>query len=137
MKKPKQFKPVRREGKTFSGEKKETGRTKGYSVEWEKYRWRFLHHNPRCYACGRDKTSMSIHIDHIVAHKGNEELFWNETNYIPLCHSCHSIVTGRYDKYNPPKTEEKMKWLESQRDLWNVEIKVKVVPLKRRKVRGS
>lgn len=136
MKTP-QFKPVRREGKSFCGEKKETGRTKGYSVEWEKYRWRFLYHNPRCYACGRDKTNMSIHIDHIVAHKGNEELFWNETNYIPLCHSCHSVVTGRYDKYNPPKTEEKMKWLESQRDLWNVEIKVKVVPLKRRKVRGS
>jgi len=125
LKKPKQFKPVRQgSGKTFKWEKDgtETGRAKGYNKTWEKYRYKFLYYNPNCYACGQKANT----VDHIVAHKGNQNLFWDVTNYIPMCHSCHSRVTGMFDKFPVPKTEQKMQWIQRQRELCGVNIRVKV-----------
>jgi 5-methylcytosine-specific restriction protein A len=34
-------------------------------------------------------------IDHIVAHRGDPQLFWDETNWQPLCKACHDHKTGR------------------------------------------
>lgn len=135
MKKTKQFKPIRKgSGKKFElggpVDGKETGRAKGYDGDWEKYRWRFLHHNPQCYACGKLKKKGSRHcVDHIVAHKGKIELFWDEKNYITLCKTCHAIVTGRFDKFVEPKTDKKLEWLARQREHFHVNVKVKVVSL--------
>jgi len=128
-KRPKQFKPVRSNAKKFSlgSNKRETGRTKGYGKTWGHYRFKFLYYNKQCYACGRDAKVC----DHVVAHKGDMNKFWDEKNYIPLCTTCHNIATGRFDKFDPPKTAEKMKWLERQRELNGVKVSVKVVPFGR------
>lgn len=96
---------------------------KGYDKHWRIYRFRYLHHNPKCYACGRKATV----VDHIVAHKGDEELFKNLTNHAPLCNSCHNYVTGKFDRHNPPLTEEKFKWFQDIRKRNN--IKVRITPL--------
>lgn len=132
MKKPKQFKPQRAKVKgvfSLESNKKNTGRSKGYDSEWEKYRWRFLYYNKNCYACGRDKESSgrSLNVDHIKAHKGNQEIFWDTKNHMPLCHSCHSIVTGRFDKFDEPKTLEKIDWIVKQRKMLGVNVTIKVI----------
>ena len=134
MKKPKQFKPTRKKVKSFSLGKKKTGRAKGYGKEWEAYRIRFLHHNPRCYSCGRHKSDIRVDVDHVEAHKGNMKLFWKVDNLIPLCVECHSIVTGMFDKYEVPLVKEKLEWIAKKREYYGVNIVVKVVPLNKKEL---
>lgn len=124
MKKPKQFKPKR-----FNSEKKYkrpgllTAREKGYDSVWEKYRWRFLYHNPKCYCCG----AKSNVVDHIQAHKGDRELFENTTNHLPLCAVCHNTLTGLYDRHEVQNLEGKLNWIAETRKFYNINIKVKVL----------
>jgi 5-methylcytosine-specific restriction protein A len=131
VKKPKIFKPNRKKGKTFSL-KKNQARQKGYDSEWEKFRYRFLHYNPQCYACGATKetSGRGLHVDHITPHRGDRDLFWKKDNLIPLCQSCHSIVTQKFDRAEIPLTLEKLTWLAEQRKKNNVTCKVKIVPTK-------
>jgi 5-methylcytosine-specific restriction protein A len=34
-------------------------------------------------------------VDHVIPHRGNERLFWDEGNWQALCHECHSAKTAR------------------------------------------
>ena len=36
-------------------------------------------------------------VDHIVPHRGDPRLFWDEENWQALCHSCHSKKTRNED----------------------------------------
>jgi len=36
-------------------------------------------------------------VDHIEAHKGDECLFWNQSNWQPLCKECHDGKTAKED----------------------------------------
>jgi 5-methylcytosine-specific restriction protein A len=41
---------------------------------------------------------MSECTDHIVAVTGPDDpLFWDKTNWQPICHTCHSIKTAKED----------------------------------------
>ena len=120
-KKPKQYKPQKISG------------TKVFKIpklyedpEWVEYSARFLLHNPQCYCC----PSKSQATDHVISHKNNKELFWKEDNLIPLCHSHHNFCTASFDRYNPPKTKEKLEWLAKMRLDNNLNHKVKVVPIR-------
>lgn len=127
MKKAKQYKPKKLNNKVYKP-KKASARSKGYDNEWERYRFRFLHHNPKCYKCG----VKSRVVDHIVPAKVDPEVyFWKVDNYIPLCDKCHNIITGKFDRHNPPKTEEKMEYLARFRSVNNVNHSVKIVPFKK------
>lgn len=97
-----------------------------YSKEWINYRFRFLHHNPNCYCC----VNKSSVVDHIVAHKGNLDLFWNITNFIPLCNICHNTITAKFDKYGTHLIEDKMKWIDKNRRDNNISVKVKITKRK-------
>ena len=33
-------------------------------------------------------------VDHVIPHRGNKQLFWDEKNWQPLCKSCHDLKTG-------------------------------------------
>jgi len=39
-------------------------------------------------------------VDHIVPHRGDQRLFWDESNWQALCHRHHSIKT-RSEDHNP------------------------------------
>jgi len=36
-------------------------------------------------------------VDHIVPHKGDADLFWQRTNWQPLCKPCHDRKTATED----------------------------------------
>jgi 5-methylcytosine-specific restriction protein A len=36
-------------------------------------------------------------LDHIIPHKGNNELFWDESNHQGLCKHHHSLKTAKED----------------------------------------
>lgn len=131
MQKPKQFTPKRVLGasKFVPKQKKRSSSKLGYDSHWGKYRFRFLHHNPTCYACGFN-GGKSLHVDHIVPHRQNDDLFWKVDNYIPLCRACHGTVTRLFDTSETPDTEGKLKWLAEMRIKNNITAKVKIVPFK-------
>ncbi len=33
-------------------------------------------------------------VDHVIPHRGNEQLFWDEENWQALYHECHSRKTA-------------------------------------------
>ncbi|MED4586658.1 HNH endonuclease [Brevibacillus choshinensis] len=71
---------------------------RGYDRRWQKARLVYLAKHPLCVHCQAEgRVKVAEHLDHIVAHKGNAELFWNESNWQGLCHSCHSKKTVRED----------------------------------------
>lgn len=53
--------------------------------------------------------------DHIKPHKGNWALFEDTQNHLPLCEECHNYCTANFDKFDNPKTEEKINWLVNKR----------------------
>lgn len=59
------------------------------SRRWIELRDKTLRDNPYCALCGR--PSEEVH--HIAAHRGNEELFYDEDNLVALCHDCHTQET--------------------------------------------
>jgi len=45
--------------------------------------------------CQRNgKLSPATVVDHILPHRGDEDLFWDESNWQPLCKRCHDRKTG-------------------------------------------
>lgn len=120
MKKAKTYRPP------SGGNKKFTKKREYDTASWVEYRNKFLALNPLCYACGSRATV----VDHWKAHKGSKELFWKEDNYIPLCKSHHDFITGMFDRHNPPKTDEKLKWLAKFRMDNDVTIRVKILSIK-------
>jgi 5-methylcytosine-specific restriction protein A len=69
---------------------------RGYDYEWQKFREEYLKRNPFCIECIKNgKLTKSKVIDHIIPHKGDERLFWDEDNMQPLCINCHNRKTGK------------------------------------------
>jgi len=69
-----------------------------YGRRWQKERKSFLQQHPLCVDCQRDgRVTAATIVDHVKAHKGNEALFWDRSNWAPLCASHHSAKTVRTD----------------------------------------
>ena len=88
-----------------------TAHQRGYGAEWNKQRDQFLNENPLCADCGkRGYIVPATVVDHIIPHKGNDVLFWDQTNWQPLCESCHNRKTATEDKggwsYQRPVSEK-------------------------------
>ena len=72
---------------------KQTSSQRGYGHKWRKRRQEFLSRpcNVLCVFCAsKGQITAATVVDHIKPHKGNQELFWDESNWQPLCASCHS-----------------------------------------------
>lgn len=42
-------------------------------------------------------------VDHIVPHRGDDRLFWDEENWQALCKNCHDSKTMTEDRYQEYK----------------------------------
>jgi 5-methylcytosine-specific restriction endonuclease McrA len=52
--------------------------------------------------CGRLEGNTSLLVcDHIKPHKGDQRLFWDETNLQTTCKPCHNGVKQRMEKGRP------------------------------------
>jgi len=69
---------------------------RGYDKRWQKARKGFLASNPLCVECMKhDKYESATVVDHIKPHRGDKQLFWDESNWQPLCKRCHDKKTRR------------------------------------------
>ncbi|MGI9564500.1 HNH endonuclease [Pseudomonas fulva] len=70
-----------------------TSSQRGYNYKWQKARERYLLDNPLCVYCGRSGrvTAASV-VDHVIAHRGDMTLFWDQSNWQSLCKPCHDSV---------------------------------------------
>lgn len=59
------------------------------SAQWKKKSKEFLVKNPYCCVCGDYATV----VDHIIPHRNDLTLFWDEDNWRPMCKSCHDKKT--------------------------------------------
>lgn len=68
-----------------------SARERGYTGRWDKARKTFLLSHPLCAECERNgRVTAATVVDHVVPHKGNQELFWDTSNWQPLCVECHN-----------------------------------------------
>jgi 5-methylcytosine-specific restriction protein A len=75
-----------------------TAAQRGYGYRWQLARIYFLMQYPLCAECGKNgKVVSATVVDHIIPHKGNQELFWDTRNWQPLCKRCHDVKTVKED----------------------------------------
>ena len=67
-----------------------TSSQRGYGYRWQKAREQYLRDHPLCVFCAKTgRTTAASVVDHIVAHRGDKDLFWNQDNWQSLCKFCH------------------------------------------------
>jgi 5-methylcytosine-specific restriction protein A len=65
---------------------------------WKKLRTQFLQEHPLCVKCKSKCVIKAAEVvDHIQPHQGDEELFWDESNWQSLCKCCHDKKTAKED----------------------------------------
>lgn len=71
---------------------------RGYGYRWQRLRNRFIAQHPYCEECMKQgKITLATDVDHIVPHRGDPALLYDETNLQSLCKACHSRKTARED----------------------------------------
>lgn len=68
---------------------------RGYDRKWQRAREIYLRKHPLCVGCLKEgRYTASTVVDHIRPHRGDQMLFWDESNWQPLCKACHDKKTG-------------------------------------------
>lgn len=70
---------------------------RGYTKKWVKARDRWLAKHPLCVECLKEGkvNNQHLQVDHIIPHRGNMALFWDQSNWQTLCRKHHSEKTRR------------------------------------------
>lgn len=66
---------------------------------WYQLRWHQLQAEPLCRRCAAQGRTVEARIaDHVVAHRGDETLFFDAANLQSLCKQCHDSAKQREEK---------------------------------------
>jgi 5-methylcytosine-specific restriction endonuclease McrA len=72
---------------------------RGYGPRWRRARAAYLARHPLCVPCAAaGRLAPATVVDHVVPHRGDPVLFWDERNWQGLCKPCH----GRQDRARGP-----------------------------------
>lgn len=71
-----------------------SARERGYTRSWDKARLVYLGEHPLCAECQRQgRVTAGTIVDHIIPHRGDQQLFWDRANWQTLCGACHGRKT--------------------------------------------
>jgi 5-methylcytosine-specific restriction enzyme A len=74
---------------------------RGYGSRWRRARAAFLARNPLCATCqAQGRVIPATIVDHVVPHRGDQKLFWDEMNWAPSCKPCHDAKTAREGRWD-------------------------------------
>ena len=77
-------------------ERRGSSSERGYTYRWTKAAQGFLRKHPLCAECElAGRTTPATVVDHIVPHRGDRTLFWDRSNWQPLCKACHDRKTAK------------------------------------------
>ncbi len=66
---------------------------------WKRRRAAFLALNPLCRFCeATSRVTLATIVDHIRPHKGDEALFFDETNWQSMCKPCHDGAKAELER---------------------------------------
>ena len=64
--------------------------------QWREVRVAYLRRHPLCVQCQKEgRLTAATVVDHIIPHRGDQYLFWDQDNWQALCKDCHDKKTGR------------------------------------------
>ena len=89
-------------------ERRGTPTERGYNNDWNKARLMYLRAHPLCAICKQKnppEITAAVLVDHIIPHKGDQELFWNQSNWQSACKECHDVKTAKEDGAFGNKTQ--------------------------------
>lgn len=73
-----------------------TRHDQGYTNAWCRARDRYLDRHPLCVYCAlANRVTAANVVDHIIPHRGDMVLFWDEDNWQSLCPPCHNSTKRR------------------------------------------
>ncbi len=73
---------------------KTSAAARGYGHKWRKAREQHLDAHPFCERCERQgRLRAATVVNHRKAHRGDQQLFWDRTNWESLCKPCHDGPT--------------------------------------------
>lgn len=69
---------------------------RGYGADWRRLRAIVMREEPLCRECTKNgRVEPTTEVDHIVPHRGDEQLRLDRKNCQGLCTPCHSAKTAR------------------------------------------
>ena len=75
-----------------------TAAERGYGARWQRVRDAYLKAHPLCVKCGElGILKAAADVDHIIPHRGDPVLMWDEKNFQSLCKRHHSEKTAAED----------------------------------------
>lgn len=75
-----------------------TSHERGYGYRWQQAREGYLRSHPLCANHERKgEVVPATVVDHIIPHRGDMSLFWERSNWQPLCKPCHDFKTATED----------------------------------------
>ena len=67
-----------------------------YNAKWARMSKAYRRLHPLCVYCLQfGKTTAAEVVDHIEPHNGTVGLFWDQSNWQPLCKACHDSVKAK------------------------------------------
>jgi 5-methylcytosine-specific restriction enzyme A len=73
---------------------------RGYGARWRRARVAYLARHRLCMRClVQGRVVPATVVDHVVPHRGDERLFWDEANWAALCKRCHDAKTAREGRW--------------------------------------
>ncbi len=72
-----------------------TSAERGYGAKWQRLSIAYRRANPLCVECRREgRVGPAECVDHIIPHKGDPDLFWDQSNWQSSCKHHHDQKTG-------------------------------------------
>lgn len=69
------------------------------TARYQRERAAFLAENHRCVFCQREgRLTLSTTLDHIIPHKGDLDLFWDQANWQALCKPHHDAAKQQIER---------------------------------------
>lgn len=79
-----------------AGWQRDKSRQAMYNHKWSRASKAFLTEHPWCAECMKRNTyTPATVVDHIKAHRGDADLFWDQDNWQGLCKHHHDVKTAK------------------------------------------
>ena len=86
--------------RTYSRSKEAQAYHALYDHTWRAASKGYLDQHPLCrFHEDRGETAQADVTDHIIPHKGSLKLFWDRTNWQPLCFNCHNSLKAQIERH--------------------------------------